>query len=53
MPSITQLEYIVAVDRLRHFGKAAKACHITQPSLSMQIQKEEAGFGDGTRRENH
>lgn len=41
MPSLTQIEYIVAVEKLRHFGKAAKACHISQPTLSMQIQKVE------------
>jgi len=46
MPSIPQLEYILAVDKLRHFGKAAERCHVTQPTLSMQIQKveEEIGF---------
>lgn len=46
MPSISQLEYIVAVDKYRHFGKAAENCHVTQPTLSMQIQKveEEIGF---------
>lgn len=41
MPTITQLQYIVAVDRFRHFGKAAQACHVAQPSLSAQIQKLE------------
>jgi len=45
MPTITQLEYIAAVDRTRHFGKAAKECHISQPSLSMQIQKAEELLG--------
>lgn len=45
MVTLTQLEYIVAVDRLRHFGRAAKACHVTQPSLSMQIQKAEELLG--------
>src|SRR5580692_1242718 len=46
MPSISQLEYIVAVEKFRHFGKAAEHCHVTQPTLSMQIQKveEEIGF---------
>lgn len=46
MPTLTQIEYIVAVEKLRHFGKAAKACHVSQPTLSMQIQKveEELGF---------
>jgi LysR family hydrogen peroxide-inducible transcriptional activator len=41
MASITQLEYIIAVADYRHFGKAAKACHISQPTLSQQIQKVE------------
>ena len=45
MPTLTQLEYIVAVDRLRHFAKAAEACCISQPSLSMQIQKAEKEIG--------
>lgn len=41
MVTLTQLEYIVAVDTHRHFGKAAEACFITQPTLSMQIKKLE------------
>jgi LysR family hydrogen peroxide-inducible transcriptional activator len=41
MPTLTQLEYVVAVDKHRHFGKASEACHISQPTLSMQIQKLE------------
>jgi LysR family hydrogen peroxide-inducible transcriptional activator len=41
MASITQLEYIIAVADHRHFGKAARACHISQPTLSQQIQKVE------------
>ncbi|HSN60882.1 MAG TPA: LysR substrate-binding domain-containing protein, partial [Ferruginibacter sp.] len=40
--TLQQLEYIVAVDNYRHFGKAATHCYVTQPSLSMQIQKLEA-----------
>ncbi len=39
--SLTQLEYIVAVYRTGHFAKAAEACGVTQPTLSMQIQKLE------------
>ena len=39
--TLTQLEYVVAVDKHRHFGKAAKACFVTQPTLSMQLQKLE------------
>lgn len=45
MPSLTQLEYIVAIDRLRHFGKAAKACRVAQPTLSVQLLKAEAELG--------
>ncbi len=36
-----QLEYIVAVDTYRHFSMAAENCCVTQPTLSMQIQKLE------------
>lgn len=43
--TLTQLEYLVAVDTHRHFGKAARATHITQPTLSMQLQKLEDELG--------
>jgi LysR family transcriptional regulator, hydrogen peroxide-inducible genes activator len=43
--TITQLEYIVAVDTHRHFAKAAEQCFVTQPTLSMQIQKLEETLG--------
>ncbi len=43
--TLTQLEYILAVAKYRHFGKAAKACFITQPTLSMQVQKLEEELG--------
>ncbi|MBP6386589.1 MAG: LysR family transcriptional regulator [Pseudarcicella sp.] len=39
--TITQLEYIIAVDNYKNFVKASKSCCITQPTLSMQIQKLE------------
>ena len=39
--NIQQLEYIIAVDKYKHFGKAAKSCFITQPTLSAMIQKFE------------
>lgn len=39
--TLNQLEYIVAVDTHRHFANAAKACFVTQPTLSMMIQKLE------------
>ena len=41
MATLTQLQYIVAVNREKHFGKAAETCHVAQPSLSAQIQKLE------------
>jgi LysR family hydrogen peroxide-inducible transcriptional activator len=46
MITVTQLEYVLAVDRFRNFGKAAKACFVTQPTLSMQLKKleDELGF---------
>ena len=40
-----QLEYIVAVDQCRHFAKAAEFCRVTQPTLSMMIQKLEDELG--------
>lgn len=43
--TITQIEYILAVDKFRHFGKAAKASAVTQPTLSMQLQKAEEELG--------
>ena len=39
--TITQLTYILALNKHKNFTKAAKACMISQPSLSMQIQKLE------------
>lgn len=43
--NLQQLKYIIAVDELRHFGKAAEKCHVTQPTLSMMIQKLEEELG--------
>jgi len=43
--TLVQLEYIIALQTHRHFGKAAEKCHITQPSLSMQVQKLEEELG--------
>lgn len=45
MITLTQLEYIVAVDTFRHFAIAAEKCFITQPTLSMQIKKLEDDLG--------
>lgn len=39
--NIQQLEYLIAVDKFKHFGKAAQSCFITQPTLSAMIQKFE------------
>lgn len=43
--TFVQLEYIVAVDKCRHFATAAESCCVTQPTLSMQIQKLESSLG--------
>lgn len=43
--TIVQLEYIVAVDTYRSFGTAAEKCFITQPTMSMQVQKLEEALG--------
>ncbi|MBS1669145.1 MAG: LysR family transcriptional regulator [Bacteroidetes bacterium] len=43
--TLTQLEYIVALDTHRHFALAAEHCFVTQPTLSMQIQKLEDELG--------
>lgn len=43
--TLTQLEYIVALDTHRHFAVAAEKCFVTQPTLSMQIQKLEEELG--------
>ena len=39
--SIQQLEYLLALARERHFGRAASACHVSQPTLSVAIRKLE------------
>src|ERR1700744_4457099 len=43
--TIVQLEYIVAVDTYRSFVLAAEKCFVTQPTLSMQVQKLEDTLG--------
>lgn len=47
MHSVTlkQLRYFHALAREQHFGRAADACSVTQPALSMQIQELEASLG--------
>lgn len=43
--SLRDLEYVEAVAELKHFGKAAARCNVSQPALSEQIQKLEARLG--------
>ncbi|MEI5986192.1 MULTISPECIES: hydrogen peroxide-inducible genes activator [Sphingobacterium] len=43
--TLVQLEYIIAVDTYRSFVAAAEKCYVTQPTLSMQIQKLEESLG--------
>ncbi|PVH24568.1 hydrogen peroxide-inducible genes activator [Sphingobacterium corticibacter] len=43
--TLVQLEYIIAVDTYRSFVAAAEKCFVTQPTLSMQIQKLEENLG--------
>src|SRR5512139_2378402 len=43
--NIRDLRYLVAVAELQHFGRAAERCHVSQPTLSMQIRKLEEFLG--------
>ncbi|MEJ8756306.1 LysR substrate-binding domain-containing protein [Pontibacter sp. H259] len=43
--TLVQLEYLIAVDTYRHFATAAENCFVTQPTLSMQLQKLEEELG--------
>lgn len=43
--TLTELKYIVAVARDRHFGRAAEACFVSQPTLSVAIRKLEDKLG--------
>ena len=43
--TLTELKYIVAVARERHFGRAAEACFVSQPTLSLAIRKLEEELG--------
>ncbi len=43
--TLTELKYIVAVARERHFGRAADACFVSQPSLSVAVKKLEDELG--------
>ena len=39
--TLIELKYIVALARYKHFGKAAEACHVSQPTLSVSVRKLE------------
>src|SRR5262249_30169627 len=43
--TLKQLRYLSALSQYGHFGKAARACAVTQPALSMQVQELEAELG--------
>ncbi len=42
---VRQMHYLVALAREKHFGRAAEACHVTQPTLSAGIRKLEQELG--------
>lgn len=43
--TLTEMRYIVALARERHFGKAAESCHVSQPTLSVALKKVEGQLG--------
>ena len=45
MITIQQMNYILALNDLRHFQRASEQCFVTQPTLSMQIKKAEDDLG--------
>jgi LysR family hydrogen peroxide-inducible transcriptional activator len=51
--TLTQIEYIVAVEKHGSFVTAAEKCYVTQPTLSMQIQKLEEELGTKIFDRNH
>jgi LysR family hydrogen peroxide-inducible transcriptional activator len=51
--TLTELRYIVAVARERHFGRAAEACFVSQPTLSVAVKKLEDELGTPLFERNH
>lgn len=45
MPTLRQLEYLVAIADIKHFGRAAQASHVSQPTLSQQLHTLEKRLG--------
>lgn len=45
LPSVRQLRYFAALDESRHFGRAAAACHVSQPAFSAAIRELEETLG--------
>ena len=43
--TLRELQYLVAIANEGHFGRAAEACHVSQPTLSMQLRKLEESLG--------
>jgi LysR family hydrogen peroxide-inducible transcriptional activator len=43
--TLTDLRYLIALARERHFGRAADACHVSQPTLSIAVKKVEDELG--------
>jgi len=42
LPTIKQLRYLVALEKHRHFGRAARACYVSQPAFSVAIRELES-----------
>ena len=45
MPTLRQLQYLVAIEDAEHFGRAADSVHVTQPTLSQQVKELELRLG--------
>ncbi len=43
--NLNKFKYLIAVAEYKHFGRAAKSCFVSQPALSMQLQKLETELG--------